>query len=195
MILRTGKLHRSKNDGAGFTLIEFILVMTLLMVVFGVAAPSLSNFFKGRTLDGEARRLLALTGYAQSRAVSEGLPMILWIDSNAGTYGVEREYGYEEIDSKSAAYECNPGLEIEPVLSPQQTRTANRMGQSRGRGRSLPVLRFQPDGFLEGGTAVAVEIREADAQEYVLWIAPNRTGLRYEIQTNLTLNHMVDSTR
>src|SRR4051794_30959806 len=45
----------------GFTLIELILVMTLLMIVLAVSAPSLGSFFKGRNLDSEARRIYSLT--------------------------------------------------------------------------------------------------------------------------------------
>ncbi|MCX6930914.1 MAG: prepilin-type N-terminal cleavage/methylation domain-containing protein, partial [Verrucomicrobia bacterium] len=64
---------------SAFTLIELILVMALLTIVISLTAPSLSKFFRGRTLDSEARRLLALTRSGQSRAVSEGMPMDLWV--------------------------------------------------------------------------------------------------------------------
>jgi type II secretion system protein H len=60
-----------------FTLIELILVMTILLVVMAVAFPSLRGFFRGRNLDSEARRILALTRYGQSRAVAEGVPVVL----------------------------------------------------------------------------------------------------------------------
>src|SRR5262249_21799177 len=75
----------------GFTLIELMLVMALLAVVLAVSAPSLSKFFKGRTLDSEARRFVSLTRYGQSRAVSEGVPMMLWIDPKERTYGLQEE--------------------------------------------------------------------------------------------------------
>src|SRR5438128_11617175 len=68
---------RSNKQQAAFTLIELILVMALLMIVLAVSAPSLQGFFKGRNLDSEARRILGLTKYGQSRAVSEGIPMLL----------------------------------------------------------------------------------------------------------------------
>src|ERR1043166_3717524 len=55
-----------------FTLIELIVVMTLLVAVISIALPSLGGFFRGRTLDSEARRMLALTRQGQSRAVAEG---------------------------------------------------------------------------------------------------------------------------
>jgi prepilin-type N-terminal cleavage/methylation domain-containing protein len=55
-----------------FTLIELILVLALLVIITSLAAPAMSNFIRGRALDSEARRLLALMHAAQSRAVSEG---------------------------------------------------------------------------------------------------------------------------
>src|ERR1035441_8861833 len=74
-----------------FTLIELILVMALLTIVISLTAPKLSRFFHGRTLDSEARRLLALTRSGQSRAVSEGVPMDLWVDAELGMFGLEAE--------------------------------------------------------------------------------------------------------
>ena len=54
------------------------------MVLLGIAAalvvPHMSSFFRGRVLNSEARRLLALTLYGQSRAVAEGVPVLLWIN-------------------------------------------------------------------------------------------------------------------
>ena len=42
--------------------------MTLLVVVIALVAPSLGNFFRGRDLDSESTRFLALARYARSRA-------------------------------------------------------------------------------------------------------------------------------
>jgi prepilin-type N-terminal cleavage/methylation domain-containing protein len=46
-----------------FTLIELILVMALLSIVLAVSAPALSGFFRGRTADAAARRLVSLIRY------------------------------------------------------------------------------------------------------------------------------------
>ena len=40
--------------------------------------------FRGRNLDNEARQFLSLTRYGQSRAISEGVPVELWINPRAG---------------------------------------------------------------------------------------------------------------
>ena len=77
----TGNKNANPPAADGFTLIELMLVLTLLLIVIGVAFPSLQHFFRGRNLDSEARRFLSLTRYGQSRAVSEGVPMVLWIDA------------------------------------------------------------------------------------------------------------------
>src|ERR1039457_2497882 len=63
-----------------FTLVELILVLALLVIVTSLVAPAMSNFIRGRALDSEARRLFALMHAGQSRAVSEGLPVLLWVD-------------------------------------------------------------------------------------------------------------------
>src|SRR5262249_35221447 len=79
--LDVGSWMFPNRKARAFTLIELILVMTLLAIVLAIASPALSRFFKGRGLDNEARRFLALTRHAQSRAVGEGVPMVLWFDT------------------------------------------------------------------------------------------------------------------
>ena len=69
-----------------FTLIELIMVLALLVIITSIAVPTMSRFVRGRALDSEARRMFALMHAAQSRAVSEGMPMMLWIDVDNGFY-------------------------------------------------------------------------------------------------------------
>src|SRR3954471_1568969 len=97
----------------GFTLMELILVMTVLAVAVSITAPALANFFRGRTLDSEARRLLSLTRQGQSRAVSEGLPMELWFDVQQGVYGLEAEPSYEPNDSKAVTFTLEREMQME----------------------------------------------------------------------------------
>src|SRR4051812_4559281 len=84
-----------------FTLIELILVMAILTIAVSITAPALANFFHGRVLDSEARRLLAATRQAQSRSISEGVPVTLWFDSSQNEYGIEAETGAYEKDQKA----------------------------------------------------------------------------------------------
>src|SRR5688500_9860978 len=111
MILRTGsKLATRRRTGAGFTLIELVLVMAILIVVMSMSGSSLTSFFKGRALDAEANRFVALTRHAQNRAVSEGLPMSLWVNSQKGNYGLEITPGFVDLDEKAAEFQVGRDL-------------------------------------------------------------------------------------
>ncbi len=114
MTLRTGRTNAEPRTAHAFTLVELMLVMALLTIVISVAAPSLGNFFRGRTLDAEARRLLALTRQGQSRAVSEGVPMILWFDTGERQYGLEEDPSYATENLENTSYNTGRGTDFDP---------------------------------------------------------------------------------
>src|SRR5207245_10774215 len=103
----------SRRDDTAFTLIELILVMAMLAIVISVALPSLKGFFRGRNLDSEARRFLSLTRYGQSRAVSEGVPMVLWIDARRGAYGLQQQAGYTDGDSNAVSFALSEDVRVD----------------------------------------------------------------------------------
>jgi len=171
----------------GFTLVELMLVMALLVIVVGVAFPSLQNFFRGRTLGSEARRFLSLTRYGQSRAVSEGIPMVLWIDARERTYGLQAEAGYLDTDGKAVQFELDDGLDVAVAQPPAVTGMAPN---TRERGRAtqpvgtLPAVRFGPDGSLVETSPEYVEFREnRPGQPSSAWIAQTANRLAYEIRS------------
>ena len=155
----------------GFTLIELILVMVLLIIVISLVTPSLSKFFGGRTLDSEVRRFVSLTRYGQSRAVSEGVPMLLWIDPKAGSYGLQQETGYTDGDAKAQDFTVGEGLTINVgKTGAKASTTAKRSG-----------IHFSPDGNIITATSVSgVSIQEAKRQ--AVWIVPSANGLSYEVE-------------
>src|SRR5690242_5997408 len=77
-----------------------MLILALLVIITSIAAPAMANFIRGRALDSEARRLIALMHAAQSRAVSEGMPMVLWVDEKQGGYGFQAETTGQNGDPK-----------------------------------------------------------------------------------------------
>ena len=162
---------------SGFTLIELILVMALIVIVVSITGPMLSDFFKGRILDSEVRRFVALTRYGQSRAVSEGVPMVLWVDEKQRSYGLETETGHVDEDKQAKEFELEEGLEIEVVRSTTATSTAMKNASPR-----QLQIRFTPDAFLGEANPEAVVIRDAKKGE--AWIVPTRNRLNYEMDTN-----------
>ena len=162
MIFRTehSVTERSSRRRA-FTLIELILVLALLAIVTSLAAPSLSQFFKGRALESEARQLLSLTRAGQSRAVSTGFPMLLWVNERDHTYGLQEEGKVlggsgSDTDPKAEEFEFNGTLQIEAADA--SLLTVN--------GQSLPAIRFLPDG--------RYSITDADGN---VWELPPRNTL------------------
>ncbi len=189
MMLPTGNKNANRTArpfARAFTLVELILVMAILVVVISVAAPSLSGFFHGRTLDSEARRLLALTRYGQSRAVYEGVPMLLWVDAKGGAYGLEEEYGYTEEDTKAVEFNLDDELEVSVVQNAaavlkSRPVTSGSTSATRNKHRDLPAIRFQSDGTISETSPETVRLvnRAGDTLQVVI----ARNNLSYEIET------------
>ncbi len=177
MTLPTGKPRNESHRG--FTLIELIMVMTLLVVVVAVAAPSLAGFFRGRALNSEARRLLALTRQGQSRAVSSGVPVVLWVDSAHRAYGLEEDSSYTDKDTKALEYKLDGNVSVE-VGSTITASTLMGSMTSTGKRGALPQIRFQPDGGIDESSVASVRL--SDREGASLWLARTRSGLNYEIQ-------------
>lgn len=170
----------------GFTLVELLLVMALLAIVLAVTMPTLSHFFRGRVLDSEARRLLALTRHGQSRAVSEGIPMLLWVDEEEKRYGLEQEPGWEEKDVRAVEFKLDSDLKIEVIqtntltsLLPEIRLSApNEMTEAQR--KNLPEIRFLPNGFIEETSPVGIRLTARDGSVLLLGQSTNR--LRYDLR-------------
>jgi type II secretion system protein H len=165
----------------GFTLIELILVMAMLVIILSVAAPSLARFFRGRSLDSEARRFVSLTRYAQSRAASEGVPMVLWIDPRQGAYGLEADASYTETDRHAVEFRFGDDLQMEVELPATKARSSQRNRSAQFKG-NLPAIRFTPDGFIGESSPERIVMRQGE--DGVIWIGQSRNQLNYEIQTD-----------
>lgn len=180
----------TRHAASAFTLIELILVMALLTIVISLTAPSLSRFFRGRTLDSEARRLLALTRSGQSRAVSEGMPMDLWVDTTEGTFGLEAEPSFDTSDPKAVEFAVDSGLKIEVVnkttVTPVTTLNRARQTSIASTPRvmlarsSLPTIRFLPDGSIGENSPQMLCLTSSEGSS--LWLAQSLDGLTYEIR-------------
>ena len=176
-------MSTTRKSCRAFTLIELILVMALLGIVIGVSAPALSNFFRGRNLDNEGRRFVALTRYAQSRAVSEGVPMIVWINMHQGIYGLEQEPGYSLADTNARSFTLGKDLQIAAMDLPGITRQPLSIRPLTQTDPNAPRLRFLPDGSIAESSPQTVSIREVGGDS--IWIAQSRNRQSYEIITNL----------
>ena len=167
MTLATGKTNYRR---CAFTLIEMILVMSLLVIATSLVAPGMSRFIRGRALDSEARRLSALLHAAQSRAVSEGAPMMFWVDEKNNSYGLEAETSGQNGDPKAEELMVDDTLQIGVLNVGTGAQTTIK---------NLPAIRFLPDGTVDEDSPQTLKLTDSDG--FSRWLAetPLRTG--YEI--------------
>lgn len=179
---------RHRPGAKGFTLIELILVLVLLAIVATFVAASMGSFFRGRALSFEARRLLSLTHYAQSRAVAEGVPVVLWINPAESTYGLAIQSSFNEADGDAHAvnYTAEPTLTLE---TPQGAVAATSEQDDEKLGlntEGMAFIRFTPDGFFDDSSTGKITIRQG--AEAALELVPTANRLAYEIRPASDVN-------
>ena len=152
---------------SAFTLIELILVLALLVIFTSIAVPPMAKFIRGRALDSEVRRLMALMHAAQSRAVSEGAPMMLWVDEKGGGYGVSAETSGQNGDAKAE----NLTLDSAVQLAVQNLGTGAQTTFN-----NLPAIKFLPDGTIDENSPQTLQLVDADGFSRQLMEAKTRTG-------------------
>lgn len=165
MTLETG----NNKSRCAFTLIELVLVMALLVVSACMIAPQMSNFVRGRALDAEAQRMLALTHAGESRAVSEGMPMVLWLDAKQNTCGLEEETAPKGGDPKAEDLTINENVQVAPVAA---------SGTAETTFNHLPVIRFLPDGTVDENSPQTLKLTEGND---ALWLTELKSRTGYEI--------------
>ncbi len=199
MTLATGRPNnvpgRIASRRRAFSLIEMILVMALLVVAVSMVSPRLSGFIRGRALESEARRVLALTHAARSRAISESLPVLLWLNSATGRYGIERETPGQKGDPLSQEFAVDENLRVtfdqaqrligQTLTGTRTTRLLPGVSSSQrpATARTEPSIRLLPDGTIDEDSPNAIRIEDSDGS--VLWLVEGSDRRHYEIRTGL----------
>lgn len=149
--------------------------MALLAIAAALSAPRMASFFRGRSLDQEGRRLLSLTHYGRSRAVAEGVPVLLWVNAADATYGLEIQTGYVDTDDRALTFTLDRDLTIE---------TAESDAPLPYEDEGLPAaaeegILFMPDGLVDDSSVSKIVIRQGE--DYVLALVATPGGLDYEL--------------
>jgi prepilin-type N-terminal cleavage/methylation domain-containing protein len=135
--------HRRPRVTPGFTLLELVLVMLLMTIIMAIAAPSLSNFAKGRKSADAAQQVVALARYARGQAVSEGVVYRLHVDPGSGAYWLTVQDGgvFEPPSSGSFGqrFELPDGCHMETDIVPRDSSVVQG-------GAQAPLLWAEPRG-------------------------------------------------
>jgi Tfp pilus assembly protein FimT len=153
-----------------FTLIELVLILALLVIITSLTAPAMANFIRGRALDSEARRLFALMHAGQSRAVSEGMPMMLWVDEKNGVYGLAAETSGQNGDPKAESLTVDGTLQISVSNSGLSAPTTFN---------NLPAIHFLADGTVDEESPQTLQLTDSAGVSRWLIESPSHTG--YEV--------------
>ncbi len=153
-----------------FTLIELILVLALLVIMTALVVPRMAGFVRGRALDSEARRMVALMRATQGRAVSEGMPMMLWLDEKAGAYGAEAETSGQNGDPKAEELRVDSTLQLALLKTGTGTQTTFK---------NLPAIRFLPDGSVDESSPQTLKL--TDSAGFSRWLVETDNHQGYEI--------------
>jgi hypothetical protein len=165
-----------------------ILVLALLVIAVSMVSPRIAGFIRARSLESEARRLLAVTHAGRSRAVSEGTVVVLWLDSSQGHYGLEQEVPGRNGDAASLEFSADPNLQISFTTGTRllgQTSTSPIPARSTGvrppNRRNLPSIRLLPDGSIDTDSPQVVKIQDPEGS--TLWMVEGSDRRHYEIRT------------
>ena len=155
-----------------------MLVMALLVIGAAMVMPRMISFFRGRALSLEARRMLALAHYAQSRAVAEGVPVLLWFNPANSTYGQNIQAGFADADGHASSFALESSLTLEAPM--KGTPPVSELGDEKfGLPEGLPTIRFTPDGFYDFVSVPKLVIHQGT--EAALQLVPTANRLDYEI--------------
>ncbi len=146
------------------------MVLALLVIITSITAPAMSRFVRGRALDSEARRLLALMHAGQARAVSEGAPMMLWVDEKSDSYGLEAETSGQNGDSKAEELTVDSTLAISVPNASTGVQTTFK---------NLPAIKFLPDGTVDENSPQTLKL--TDSNGFSRWLTENKLRRGYEI--------------
>ena len=148
-----------------------MLILALLVIITSLAAPAMATFIRGRALDSESLRLFSLMHAAQSRAVSEGMPMVVWVDEKNGAYGLQAETTGKDGDPQAENLSVDSTLQIAVLNAGLSAPTTFN---------NLPAIRFLPDGTVDENSPQTLQLTDSAGTTRWLVELPNRTG--YEIR-------------
>jgi prepilin-type N-terminal cleavage/methylation domain-containing protein len=75
----TSRWSRWDRAQSGFTLVELLVVVTIVLMLFGLAATVIQPLREGRDVREAARMVNAYLAQAQTRAIQRGRPVGIWI--------------------------------------------------------------------------------------------------------------------
>jgi prepilin-type N-terminal cleavage/methylation domain-containing protein len=154
MMSRTGK-NNMKRGQRGFTLLEIMLAIGILMLLVGVVTLSLREKWERDQTKRSAQRILLVFMKAQSRAIREGREWLVVWDKNAAQFKAMPAVNFQQDQEGVQPAESVPDLSFDfgidktvKVTTEKEEEgapTSHFYGNGRGRSPSLLVTGVKKD--------------------------------------------------
>ncbi|WP_172682796.1 Verru_Chthon cassette protein D [Verrucomicrobium spinosum] len=165
--------HPRKAGSPAFTLIEMLLVVTIIAILLAFAGPSIFGALRGNRMTGAGESLLGAMSEAQQTAFSQGYPVEVrfyqYTDPSTGVVGF-RGYQFfkvsspdgantEQITKISETVKLPDGVYISAAPSMSPTLVGGTFADSDANsgvtGASYSAMRFLPDGTCKAVASAA----------------------------------------
>jgi len=150
----------------GFTLIELIVVMVLIAVMTGLAAPRISSFLFSDQLKTTARKLLNLVAETGQNALRDQLPYVLSFDRDRHRF-LARAIGASE--------DGRPVAETRLTV-PDDVQLVDIVSAHGGMRKDEKLeLVFYPEGYVDQSV---IHLRDDEGRELTIFVSPFLGSLR-----------------
>lgn len=141
-------MKRRPAPNAGFTLLEMLVVATIIGLALGVYTPSFAKKSDTMRLEQAARNLTDALKLARSRAILNNIPIDFYVDTASRTLGVEN----------TAPLQLPSDFGVELLFAETLRQNAN-----------TGALRFYTDGSSSGGE-IRLKLTNHAADVKISWI-------------------------
>ena len=133
---------KQRSAHSGFTLLELVLVMMIVMAALALAAPSMGGWGRTTKLRDAGDQFLAVTRWARSQAIADARIYRLNIDSYAGRYWLTMQEGETFVElgkNFGQAFALPEGYRIAIVADTIGAPTSGQTIDFHGNGRVQPA--------------------------------------------------------
>jgi prepilin-type N-terminal cleavage/methylation domain-containing protein len=138
---------RFRPPRAAFTLLEVLLVLSVLAVIIGISWPSVVRYMRDEAIREAAQSVQTAAAGSRIKAIDTGLTYQFRYEPGGQRFAVIPFDPPQNIDSTTAATAANPTQSIYPVLSGQIAESCWFESPDEGLVMSAPVERLPRDVF------------------------------------------------
>ena len=89
--------RQAPSKSTGFSLIELMVIVAVLVVTLSLAVPAVQEMVKNNRVTGQTNELIALMGFARSEAIRRNQSVTVSLDSLGGAWAAEVEDPFGDV--------------------------------------------------------------------------------------------------